>query len=149
MVPPHVPQIFFNVSHSRDYAVIAVSETAEVGIDIEQIYRDCPVDDLATRYFSSRECAWLRQQPRDRRLHDFYRLWTFKEAVLKCAGVGLSVSPASVQVWLDGNARVTCPRLKLNAGERLFVRELSLIDSYASAVAMDAEQANIQLVREY
>jgi 4'-phosphopantetheinyl transferase len=126
-----------------------VSETAEVGIDIEQIYRDCPVDDLASRYFSAREYAWLRQQPEERRLQDFYRLWTFKEAVLKCAGVGLSVSPASVQVWLDRDAHVTCSDPKLKAVERLFVREFSLIDGYASAVAVDAVQANIDVVREY
>jgi 4'-phosphopantetheinyl transferase len=146
--PAGVPRVFFNVSHSGDYALIAVSDSAEVGIDIEQVRADCPIDDLARRYYSAPECAWLRGQPPARRLREFYRLWTIKEAVLKCAGLGLSVQPASVRVQLsaDQPPAITSGNPSHKEFERFFVRELSLADGYASAIAADTEQVEIQII---
>jgi 4'-phosphopantetheinyl transferase len=134
--------IFFNVSHSGDYAVIAISDTAEVGIDIEQIRVDCPINQLARRYYASTEFEWLRNLPEDQKLQGFYRLWTIKEAVLKCAGVGLSVPTQSIRVHLaDGQVpTVTCPDAGHKALEEFQVRELSPVEHYASALAVSTKE---------
>lgn len=135
------PGIFFNVSHSGDYAVIAVSDAAEVGIDIEQIRVDCPINQLARRYYAATEFEWLRNLPEDKKLQGFYRLWTIKEAVLKCAGVGLSVSTQSVRVHLadDQPPTVTCLDAGHKAIEEFQVREPSPAEHYASALAVSTK----------
>ena len=141
-LPAGAPPIFFNVSHSGDYALVAVSDAVEVGIDIEQIRSDCPIDDLARRYYSANEYKMLRRLPAPRRLHDFYRLWTTKEAVLKCRGLGLSVPPAVVEVRFRAGA---APEIHSLEAERKFleqisVRELLLAEGYVSAVAVESRE---------
>ena len=138
-LPPGVPPIFFNVSHSGDYALVAVSDSAEVGIDIEQTRAECPIDDLARRYYSAGEHQRLRKLSAPRRLHDFYRLWTIKEAVLKCAGLGLSVPPAVVEVRLaaDAHPQIHCVDPPRKFLEQISVRELEIAAGYVSALAVE------------
>ncbi len=138
-LPPGAPPIFFNVSHSGDYALVAVTDAAEVGIDIEQFRADCPIDDLARRYYSAYEYQLLRKLPATRRLHDFYRLWTAKEAVLKCAGLGLSVPPAVVEIRLsaDADPAIHCLDPQRRFLEQISVRELVVAEGYVSAVAVE------------
>jgi 4'-phosphopantetheinyl transferase len=141
-LPAGAPPIFFNVSHSGDYALVAVTNAAEVGIDIEQIRSDCPIDDLARRYYSAHEYQMLRKLPATRRLHNFYRLWTAKEAVLKCAGLGLSVPPAVVEVRLSSNAApaIHCLDRQRQFLEQISVRELVVAEGYMSAIAVDGDK---------
>jgi 4'-phosphopantetheinyl transferase len=134
--------VFFNVSHSGDYTVIAVSDTAEVGIDIEEIRVDCPINQLARRYYAASEFEWLRNLPENKKLQGFYRLWTIKEAVLKCAGLGLSVPTQSIRVWLanDQSPTVTCSDAGHKALDGIQVRELRLVEHYASALAVSTDE---------
>ena len=142
VLPAGAPGIFFNVSHSGDYAVIAVADAAEVGIDIEQIRVDCPINQLARRYYAATEFEWLRNLPEGKRLQGFYRLWTIKEAVLKCAGVGLSVPTQSIRVRLadDQAPTVSCSDAGHTALEDFQVRELNLVEHYASALAVSTKE---------
>jgi 4'-phosphopantetheinyl transferase len=137
-----MPRVFFNVSHSGDFAVIAVCDTAEVGIDIEQIRPDCPIDQLARRYYAPVEFEWLRNLPEDKKLEGFYRLWTIKEAVLKCAGLGLSVPTQKIHARIvDGAApTLTCSDASHKGLEGFQVRELSLAEHYSSALAVATDE---------
>ena len=151
-LPSGAPFVSFNVSHSGDYVVIAASNSFEVGVDIEQVRADCPVDDLARRYYAEREHHALRKLPPERRLQHFYRLWTVKEAVLKCAGLGLSVPPKLVLVEFqpDGNPTVTPADSAPPSLSGLYVRELDLAAGYVSAVAAQVNYAEIEILnRKY
>jgi 4'-phosphopantetheinyl transferase len=80
----------FNLSHSGDLALVAISETIEVGVDVERIR---PVRDplaLAERFFTPGEHAELEGMPPQMRLDCFFRLWTQKEALLKATGQGIA-----------------------------------------------------------
>jgi 4'-phosphopantetheinyl transferase len=79
----------FNLSHSGELALCAVSRSSDVGIDVEEV---CPHRDwgrISERFFSSREVEILNAWPPSKALDLFYMLWASKEACLKATGQGL------------------------------------------------------------
>jgi 4'-phosphopantetheinyl transferase len=142
VLAPETPPVFFNVSHSGDYALIAVSDAGEVGIDIEQIRPDCPIEGLARRYYASHEVEWMRKLPESNRLLFFYRIWTIKEAILKCAGLGLSVPTQEIELRLadDSAPTITCLNSRHKALEQFQVREFCVAEHYASALAVTTDE---------
>lgn len=91
--------IYFNVSHSGDIALCALSNTP-VGCDVEKV-TSAPME-IAKRYFSDRECQYIESatsvEEKNRR---FFRLWTAKESYVKMTGEGMSVSPDRVEINID------------------------------------------------
>ncbi|MDE6690924.1 MAG: 4'-phosphopantetheinyl transferase superfamily protein [Clostridia bacterium] len=78
--------VYFNLSHSGEWTVAAVSDN-EIGVDIQQVK---PVDmRLATRFFAEDERRQI-ESAGDGATELFYRLWTVKEAYLKALGTGLN-----------------------------------------------------------
>jgi 4'-phosphopantetheinyl transferase len=85
-------KVFFNVSHSSDVALYAVSRNLECGIDVEEV-RDLPdLDAIAERLFSPQECLALSELAKYARISAFFLCWTRKESVIKATGIGLSLS---------------------------------------------------------
>ena len=84
----------FNLSHSGDYAAMAVG-SAEVGVDIEEV-RLVNTLRLGKVVFCENEMELLRRS--SDRLGCFFDLWTKKEALLKCMGKGFHRSAKSVDV---------------------------------------------------
>ena len=78
------PEIFFNMSHCREAAICVLSDKP-VGVDIESIR---PYNESLARYTMSDEEMALIESA-ERRDVEFIRLWTLKEAVLKCSGEGI------------------------------------------------------------
>ena len=83
----------FNLSHAHDRGVLAVTKGQAVGIDLERIDPKLEFLPIASRFFFPEEKALLRNYPEYKRRRAFYRLWTRKEAVLKCLGYGFSEKP--------------------------------------------------------
>jgi 4'-phosphopantetheinyl transferase len=79
----------FNVSHSKDVALLAVTSAANVGIDVEFVRKDINYEGIARRFFTSHEHRLLSTIPRGQRVEAFYRCWTKKEAYAKAIGGGL------------------------------------------------------------
>lgn len=90
----------FNLSHSHDMAVYAVTLHHAIGIDIERI-SDKFEEAVAKRYFSSEEYKQLMALPIERRLSAFYLIWSRKEAIIKAIGEGLSFPLSSFSVSID------------------------------------------------
>lgn len=79
----------FNLSHSGSLALVAVTEGATVGVDVEA-YTRRPTERLAHRSLSSVELADWTSLPDVDRDRAFFRHWTRKEALLKAQGRGIA-----------------------------------------------------------
>jgi len=87
-LPDH-PDIYFNISHSEEYAVCAISDVP-VGVDIE--YCSAIDLDVAGSYFFSREYGYILEKPESDRIDAFYDLWTLKESYMKATGLGFRLA---------------------------------------------------------
>ena len=90
---PTAEGCFFNVSHTGEIAVCAVSDR-EVGIDIERPRKlsDAVID----RAFTPHEIR-MAGGDTDR----FIRLWTIKESVMKWYGLGLGLMPEHIDISME------------------------------------------------
>ncbi len=127
------PRLHFNVSHSDDLAVIAVTRVGEVGIDVERQREMADMGDVARLVFNEAERTALLACPAEERNSVFYRIWTRKEALLKAMGVGL---PA----LSDPDAASLT-----HAGTAWLVTSLPHLDGYAAALARPRNAHGLRL----
>ncbi len=80
----------FNLSHSGHWALLALGQDMELGVDIEQIRDSRDLLGIAENYYHPDEFTQLRQRHGAEQILFFYQLWTLKEALLKAMGVGIS-----------------------------------------------------------
>lgn len=92
----------FNLSHSGDIALLAVTRDIDVGVDIERIDPTRAGDAIVRRYFSTRERDAFAVVDEDR-TSAFFRIWTRKEAVIKMLGEGLACPLDSFDIDVDAN----------------------------------------------
>jgi len=90
---PHIANapvaLNFNLSHSRDWLVCAVTAGSAVGVDIEYCEPARAFSKLARRFFQPQEYEALQALPAPDRRERFYDLWTLKEARVKAGGGAL------------------------------------------------------------
>jgi 4'-phosphopantetheinyl transferase len=87
--PACAAHLSFNLSHSHERALLAVSAQRELGVDLEKIRPDVSGLEISEQYFSGAECAVIGSAPAQDVPRAFFRHWVAKEAVLKAQGVGL------------------------------------------------------------
>lgn len=80
----------FNVSHSGELALIAVSRGRELGVDIEMTRPISQAERIVQSYFTEAEQTEFLAVAEADRSAAFMRGWTRKEAILKAQGVGLA-----------------------------------------------------------
>ncbi|MBO7663211.1 MAG: 4'-phosphopantetheinyl transferase superfamily protein [Clostridia bacterium] len=82
----------FNLSHSGEWCLLAVSGDGPVGVDLEK-----PEEanlSVARSVYTDAELRWMEEAPLER----FHRLWTWKESVMKAPGLGLALEPKRFDV---------------------------------------------------
>jgi 4'-phosphopantetheinyl transferase len=137
----------FNLSHSGDFALVAVTSESKVGVDIERIRSDMELESIASRYFSRSEFSELLALNSEQRVTGFFNCWTRKEAYIKAHGLGLSLPLESFDVSLTPNESVSLRATRPDSNEAACWKLLSFnVDSgYASAVAVDGQSMEFRL----
>jgi phosphopantetheinyl transferase len=97
------PPLYFNTSHSRTQAVVAVTRVGDIGVDVEDF--DTPDERVVQRALSDDEYKTLESMPVEERAGAFYRLWTVKEACAKATGIGIGIGTRKVAASLDADGR--------------------------------------------
>ena len=94
--------LFCSLSYSNPYIACAISNTHEIGIDIEV---ENPKNQIiAKRFYTPSESSYVTQDE-TLELHRFYEIWVKKESYLKMIGTGFHTPPFSFNV-LDGESLV-------------------------------------------
>jgi 4'-phosphopantetheinyl transferase len=130
---PQYPWLQFNLSHSGQWAAIALCRDRAVGVDIECVAGQVSTKRaVAQRFFHPRDQSWLAQEPQQFLLH-FTQLWSLKEAWLKAQGTGLAGSLASFFITpaAEGMAEVGYEEIPCTA--RLHYQVLPTAPAYVLA----------------
>lgn len=84
------PRLRVNLSHTRGFSAVALTQDHDIGIDVERLQRDAPTEKLAERVLAKCERQRLQAAPVTEQVAVFLRFWTLKEAYVKAVGRGLS-----------------------------------------------------------
>lgn len=130
----------FNLSHSHEVALVAFARQRAVGVDVEFVKRKFSFDELARRFFTTKEVAALFELPQPLQREAFFKCWTSKEAFLKAKGTGLSGKLDEVAITL-----ATDQQVRINASVPDWsLTELTLCVGYQGALVVQGDPRPIR-----
>jgi 4'-phosphopantetheinyl transferase len=141
-------RIRFNMSHSHELALVAISRQRELGVDLERVRPVAEIENIVARSFAPAERLAFDRVPRPERLATFYRYWTLKEACLKACGIGLSRALAEVDVSAAESQPLCLPDA---AGVPRYwrVRALHLDPGYCGALVVEGRAGAVTTLGEW
>ncbi len=126
---PYSDLFYFNISHSGNVAAVAVSETVELGLDIQKI-ADVPID--SPQFFlTAEESANMALSSFS--LKSIADLWSMKESVAKANGKGILLPFSKINIEKE----CACVENK-----NWFLKELTLNAAYTCWLATSASVAD-------
>lgn len=120
--------IDFNISHSGNYAVCALSQESRLGIDIEEI-KAINLEDFK---LSLSEKDWETIKNSDEMEQTFFKIWTRKEAVTKANGKGLGIPFDQIDIY---GPQVSCE------GKSWNTHYLDMDRQYIACLACEGEKS--------
>ncbi len=140
----------FNLSHSHDVALIAITRNREIGVDLEEIRPDLADDDTARFFFSWHEIACWRSIADSAKTLAFFNCWTRKEAYLKATGRGFAAGCGNsfdVSVTSDQPAAVLRIEDDANIAAEWSLHSFAPAPDYVGAVAVKGVDLAFQSYR--
>ena len=137
------PSVYFNLSHAEDFAIITLSNTP-VGIDTEYVNRDFNYSEVLSYVFNTQEIDTLLNS--DKKLHEFFKFWTRKEAIVKATGAGISDNLLEIPAR---NGHHSINSELLNGLKSLQVLSFELDEDYVASIAISDENLNLDKLLIY
>jgi 4'-phosphopantetheinyl transferase len=134
--------IRFNITHSKELALVAIAHQRNVGVDLESIRAMKDIEKIANRFFSASESTELAGLEEVEQLQAFFRCWTLKEAWIKATGDGLSQPTESFDVAFgrDGPVRLLNVEGKPEEPNRWQLLGLLPAPGYIGALAVEGQE---------
>lgn len=125
---PHIEElnIDFNISHSGEYVLCALSKSLKLGIDIEEKNEDLDYRTFSN-IFNSKELNQIKHS--ENKIEKFYDYWTSKESVIKAIGKGLSLPLKEIKIYKES----------VNYDDQVWhIRNLEINELYSSKLATNS-----------
>jgi 4'-phosphopantetheinyl transferase len=160
LAPEFGPPVRFNMSHSRNLALYAVTLGREIGVDVEFVQNGLSktppgasqIDamQIAQQFFSSYEVTSLQHLPQALRQRAFFHTWTRKEAYLKARGEGLTfpLNEFDVSVRPEDPAALLRVQQHPQEVERWVLRALEPAPSFVGTVVVETRLGASALARQ-
>ncbi|HKX86202.1 MAG TPA: 4'-phosphopantetheinyl transferase superfamily protein [Flavobacterium sp.] len=124
--------IRFNISHSGEMVVCALSDKYELGIDVE-IVRDVEIIDFKSHMT---ENEWSNIIMSGNEKASFFDYWTQKEAVIKAHGHGLTIPLNSFEIS-DNTTQIN--------EENYYLKEMKLDEKYKCYLSLKTNITEISI----
>ena len=135
----------FNLSHSEDLGLVAITQNRNIGIDLERIRQDLYTEEIAARFFCENERNSLEKLCKTEKNARFFQYWTRKEAFLKCMGKGLSFPMENCDVSLTAGKEFSSLKIQ-NEISGWQVKDLFPYIGYAAAIVIEGENSRISCI---
>jgi len=127
--------IHFNISHSGELVICALTKIGAIGIDIEKI-NGTKISDFKSQMTVN---EWKLINESTNANLSFFQYWTQKEAVIKTHGKGLSIPLKSFEVTKNKT---------IIESELYFLKELKINDDYCCHLALKENIDTIEIITE-
>jgi 4'-phosphopantetheinyl transferase len=143
----HQPALQFNLSHSGDFALLALTLESRVGADIEVIDPERATEAIAARFFSPAEISMLEALPATEKVVAFFQCWTRKEAYIKALGEGLALPLDSFDVAFGPGVQPAMLGIRNTAEDpfRWRLYDIASPRGYAAAIAVESQSEELHL----
>lgn len=143
------PEVYFNLSHSKNVVVCAFSGQ-EIGVDIQKHVKI--KGNLARRFFSEEEFAFLEtRKEEDGSIgkdyeNCFFRLWSIKESFIKFTGKGMKQGLDSFRIIPEEERIVE--KSECTKTQTVYYKEIFLenLPEYTCSVCMETQE-EIRIVK--
>lgn len=138
--------ISFNISHSNEKLLIAVTLKNDIGIDLEYTSDNRKVFDISSQVFTSQELKLLESV--NNKVDMFYRIWTRKEAFLKASGYGMfmDMSKINIPIKKDFLKKLAEPD-EINIMNNIwYVYDVSTFNKYTSSFVVKDMKKKVTLL---
>lgn len=138
------PSLHFNLSYRDEYALLAVSKTNLIGVDIESIKKIDHISSFIGPYFSYEEKQKvLAYRNKYDRLAMVFSIWVMKEALIKARSTGFSESLTQYNL---------CPFLEqpecvpdFDVPNTWHIARFQVADNYKAACAVRTGQVHFKM----
>jgi len=142
-------RLCFNLSHSHRTAVYGITLQKAIGVDVEKIRSNLPLEKVARRQFLQPELELFEKSSVSEKIHTFFTLWTRKEALLKALAQGFHFPMKQFDV--SGTPEKSVKFLKnspsyVNNSE-WFIRDIETAPGFCAAIATEGQHDVIKLYK--
>lgn len=142
--------IYFNISHSHEYACYAFCLNRPIGIDIEFIDNKISMSNLLPIIATQQEFFIFDKLEEYDKIYSFYKIWTTKEAFLKALGFGLSFPLSNIETTILPKAKfevIRCHNMsKKEIYEEWTFSSINFLSGYLGTIAVKKKNAHINII---
>jgi 4'-phosphopantetheinyl transferase len=136
--------LYFNLSYREDYALLAISNSDVLGVDVEKIKPLENIKNFITTFFSPEEQQLILQQPTEpERLAILFRFWTIKESIIKALGVGFELPLINYNVSDFIKNTSANPHFDIN--QKWYICPIEINDTYKASFAVKTNTLNYSI----
>lgn len=146
---PYLPhsRIQFNLSHSEEHMLCAVTHGNPIGVDCQVVYEISNMDALVRDFYSSQERQLYDQCKKDNLSDFFFKTWVRKEAFMKATGLGFHLPSKHFSIITTKGDE---PHLRFHRSNPISIKEWSIQDisvqpRYKAALAVQGKIQDVEL----